>query len=57
MPSSSEPEFCDAAVEPTTCGGTTRPFRSMKNVSGVPVTPNYPAFAPSPSATLWYFTP
>ena len=57
MPSSSEPEFCDAAVEPTTCGGTTRPFRSMKNVSGVPVTPNFPAIAPSPSATLWYFTP
>ena len=31
------------------CGGTTRPRRSMKKVSGVPVTPYLPASVPTPS--------
>src|SRR5215208_5247297 len=52
MPSSS----CSRVAAASTCGGTTRPLRSTKNVSGSPVTPHLPSVDPGPSRTIVYAT-
>ena len=52
MPSS----ICARDACPVMCGGTTRPRRSTKNVSGTAVTPHFGHVLPSASLTFVYVT-
>src|SRR5262249_48724587 len=49
--------FPPSLIGPRMCAPTSRPRRSMKNVSGVPVTPYRSARLPPGSRTTRYVTP